>query len=430
MGKLLIRAGLCGLAGVFAWMLTEPGMPADPRSPAWDSREKLMVFLAVTFIGLAAGAFSGFTRGSMRHMWTQLGVGAALGAVGGLLGYSIGGMLVGMIFGGDVFVRNSPILVTSVARMVAMAPLGLCLGAAIGATNLTSRGLMAGAIGGFVGGAAAGVLFDPVAFVLGPLKMLMSGTNEVGGPSRAATFLLIGFCVGLFTGLVDLWTRHAWVRLVLGRNEGREWPLDSQVTTFGRDERALVPLFGDGSVAPLHASVVRQGGEYVLHDAGTPVGVGLNGAKLLQPTSLKPGDTFQIGSHQLQFLMKGQGAVRGPEGRFAGVPAYAPSTPAPAVAQPAVPTLPVLVALTGPLTGTRVPVQGPVELGREATGVSLAFDSQASRRHAVISPSPAGLTVQDLGSTNGTLVNGQRISNAVLRPGDTIQIGLTSFRVE
>ncbi|MFX8397106.1 FHA domain-containing protein, partial [Acinetobacter baumannii] len=136
---------------------------------------------------------------------------------------------------------------------------------------------MAGSIGGFVGGAIAGVLFDPVAFMLGPLKMLLSGTSEVGGPSRAATFLLIGFCVGLFTGLVDLLTRHAWVRLVLGRNEGREWPLDSQVTTFGRDERALVPVFGDTTVAPLHASVVRQGSNYVLHDAGTSLGVGLNG---------------------------------------------------------------------------------------------------------------------------------------------------------
>lgn len=427
MGKLLIRAGLCGIAGVLAWMLTEPGMPSDPLSPAWDTREKLMVFVGVTLIGLVAGAFQGFTKGSLRHMWLQMGVGAALGAVGGLLGYSIGGTLVAIIFGHDVFVRDAPIFVTVIARTVAMAPLGLCLGAAIGATNLTTRGLMAGAIGGFVGGGAAGLLFDPVAFVLGPLKMLMSGTNEVGGPSRAATFLLIGFCVGLFTGLVDLWTRHAWVRLVLGRNEGREWPLDSQVTTFGRDERALVPLFGDNSVAPLHASVVRQGSDYVLHDAGTPLGVGLNGIKLAQPTALKPGDTFQIGSHQLQFLMRGHGAARGPEGRFAGVPVqptYAPSAPAMPLATP------TLVALTGPLTGTRVPVVGPVELGREAAGVSLAFDSQASRRHAVVAPGPTGLTVQDLGSTNGTLVNGQRISNAVLRHGDTLQIGLTSFRVE
>jgi pSer/pThr/pTyr-binding forkhead associated (FHA) protein len=409
-------------------MLTEPGMPADPRSPLWEGREKLMVFVGVTLIGLIAGAFQGFTKGSMRHMWVQMGVGGALGAVGGLLGYSIGGMLVAIIFGADVFVRGAPIPITAVARMVAMTPLGLCLGAAIGATNLTSRSLMAGAIGGFVGGAIAGLLFDPVAFVLAPLKMLVSGTSEVGGPSRAATFLLIGFCVGLFTGLVDLLTRHAWVRLVLGRNEEREWPLDSQVTTFGRDERALVPLFGDSTVAPLHASVVRHGGDFVLHDAGTPVGVGLNGMRLAQPTALKPGDTFQIGTHQLQFLMKGHGAARGQEGRFSGVPTSPPS-PQPNLV-PSVSVTPVLVALTGPLTGSRFSVTGPLELGREAAGVSLTFDTQASRRHAVVTPGPSGLTVQDLGSTNGTMVNGQRVSMSALRPGDTLQIGLTSFRVE
>lgn len=435
MGKLLLKAGLCALGGVLGWLMMEPSMPSSPTSPVWATRERAMVLVCVLLIGLAAGFFSGLQKGSRRHMWTQMLLGAALGAVGGLIGYNIGGLAVATIYGPDVFVRGAPLPVTVTARMAAMAPFGLCLGAAIGSTNLTVRGLMAGAVGGFAGGLLAGVLFDTFAFVIGPLKALVSGTSEVGGPSRAATFLLIAFFVGLFSGIVDILTRHAWVRLVLGKNEGREWPLDSPVTTFGRDERALVPLFGDSNVLPLHANIVRQGRDYVLHDTGSPIGVGLNGARLTQPAVLNPGDSIQVGSHHLQFLMKGHGAQRGPEGRFAGVNAGAGGTPvqarpvAPMPVAAAPPGL-TLVALTGPLTGTRYPLGSHLELGREGSGVRLSFDAQASRRHASLTPTSAGIALQDLGSTNGTTVNGQKVTSALLRAGDTIQIGQTSFRVE
>ncbi|MES1227300.1 MAG: FHA domain-containing protein, partial [Armatimonadota bacterium] len=283
MGKLLVKAIICAVAGVVGWLLVEPSMPGSSRAPDWAGHEKGMVFLCVLLIGMGAGMFSGLQRGSQRHMWMQMGLGAALGAVGGLLGYELGGQLAAGIFGADIFVRGAPMPMVISARMVASAPFGLFLGAAIGGSNLTTRGLMAGAVGGFIGGLASGLLFDVVSSVLAPMIRFTAGREEVGAPGRAALFLLLGFCVGLFTGIADLVTRHAWVRLVLGKNEGREWPLDSQVTTFGRDERALVPLFGDGNVGALHASVVREGGSYVLHDAGTPLGVGLNGARLAHP---------------------------------------------------------------------------------------------------------------------------------------------------
>jgi pSer/pThr/pTyr-binding forkhead associated (FHA) protein len=54
----------------------------------------------------------------------------------------------------------------------------------------------------------------------------------------------------------------------------------------------------------------------------------------------------------------------------------------------------------------------------------------ASRRHASFALDAGGLTLTDLGSTNGTLVNGQKVSKASLKIGDIIQIGTTQFRVE
>ena len=86
--------------------------------------------------------------------------------------------------------------------------------------------------------------------------------------------------------------------------------------------------------------------------------------------------------------------------------------------------------MDGPLTGQRYPIEGGFGFGRESDRVPMAYDTQASRRHAVIQPGPTGPVLTDLGSTNGTYVNGQRIQTSALRPGDLFKVGSTTFRFE
>ncbi|MFA5565536.1 MAG: ABC transporter transmembrane domain-containing protein [Acidimicrobiia bacterium] len=65
-----------------------------------------------------------------------------------------------------------------------------------------------------------------------------------------------------------------------------------------------------------------------------------------------------------------------------------------------------------------------LEFGREATVV--IFDPLVSRRHLRLEPTPAGVIVEDLGSSNGTILNGVRLRSAtVLGAGDWLQIGRT-----
>lgn len=72
-----------------------------------------------------------------------------------------------------------------------------------------------------------------------------------------------------------------------------------------------------------------------------------------------------------------------------------------------------------------------VVVGREPDNpAALPNDATASRRHATIFKSEGGYTIRDEGSSNGTFVNGARITEQRLTPGDEIQIGATKFRFE
>jgi FHA domain len=71
-------------------------------------------------------------------------------------------------------------------------------------------------------------------------------------------------------------------------------------------------------------------------------------------------------------------------------------------------------------------------VGRDpGSGLSLESDDYVSTHHARVKPRPDGVWIEDLGSTNGTFVNGDRLMRPqLLRPGDVIRIGQTDLRFE
>jgi FHA domain/Lactonase, 7-bladed beta-propeller len=85
---------------------------------------------------------------------------------------------------------------------------------------------------------------------------------------------------------------------------------------------------------------------------------------------------------------------------------------------------------SGAKEGETIAFDGELVLGRAQKGSgSLGGDQELSRRHARISRAPdGGLVIEDLGSTNGTLVNGRRISGPTpLKAGDAIEVGETKL---
>jgi hypothetical protein len=81
--------------------------------------------------------------------------------------------------------------------------------------------------------------------------------------------------------------------------------------------------------------------------------------------------------------------------------------------------------------GTRVPLTSEVSLIGRGSDVAVKLeDTSVSRRHAEIRSSPEGFMVVDLGSTNGTKVNGVGVTERVLKDGDTLAVGDSQLRFE
>jgi predicted component of type VI protein secretion system len=89
---------------------------------------------------------------------------------------------------------------------------------------------------------------------------------------------------------------------------------------------------------------------------------------------------------------------------------------------------PVFVEQT-PNQGTEQPVEPGTTIGREGCDITLS-DPDVSRRHAAIQVVGDEVSIEDLGSTNGTFVNGQRIEvRRRLGDGDEVKIGSTVWRL-
>jgi len=90
--------------------------------------------------------------------------------------------------------------------------------------------------------------------------------------------------------------------------------------------------------------------------------------------------------------------------------------------------MPRLVCLTGKLAGKEFPVTDRMRVGRLDTCDVVVVHDDVSREHATLRREGSGWVVQDLGSKNGTSVNGKRAGKAPLASGDRIGLGDLAFR--
>jgi hypothetical protein len=84
-----------------------------------------------------------------------------------------------------------------------------------------------------------------------------------------------------------------------------------------------------------------------------------------------------------------------------------------------------LVMRSGPTPGAAFSLEGDqINVGRDSTNEIVINDAEISRRHARLTFQGGEYVLEDVGSTNGTFVNGQRLTGPrVLKPGDVVSFG-------
>lgn len=204
----------------------------------------------------------------------------------------------------------------------------------------------------------------------------------------------------------------------------RQLPL-SVPLEVGRDPAAGLVL-DDQLVSRLHARLTPGAGQVTIEDLGSRNGTFVNGAPIDAAIVAEPGDRVVVGKTTIVVGVVA-GAASG--ARTSMQAALTPEASA-GLPEPAVPAF-VVQVIEGWAAGRQFRLTGPLEVGRDpAADVPLVDDDGVSHRHARLTPNAEGAVVEDLGSSDGTFVNDQRIDEPTpVAAGDRIRVGGTVLRL-
>lgn len=186
--------------------------------------------------------------------------------------------------------------------------------------------------------------------------------------------------------------------------------------TIGKGEINDIVIDENG-VSGFHADLRVDGSNVIIADVDTKTGTQLNGELLTGPTNVRAGDVIMIQGVELEvveeddssnaktLVLSGTALDSSLAGWF-------------------------LVADSGPEKGQHIPVHARTEIGRALDCDISILEPALSRKHAEIEPEGDDLFLQDLGSANGTYVNGEKIDRVKLKDGDILQFHKVRFIVK
>jgi ABC-type multidrug transport system ATPase subunit/pSer/pThr/pTyr-binding forkhead associated (FHA) protein len=254
---------------------------------------------------------------------------------------------------------------------------------------------------------------------------------------------------------------HGVPELVLELN-GRTWTLDaSRPYTLGRDPQGDI-VVDDARVSWRHATISWGGRSWVIDDHGSTNGTFVQGQRIHQ-MEIGPGSSVYLGNATDGPRLSLSGAAASvatpqaqpqqqPYAAQGASPGWAQQAPSPQQTPEQQRYQPPAAANIPPQQGSGVgagapPVYGDrspttfhqfslgrvMRIGRALENELVVSDLQVSRHHAEFHATPDGrYEIRDLGSHNGTYVNGQPITkggSALLGPNDIVGVGHSTFRL-
>jgi pSer/pThr/pTyr-binding forkhead associated (FHA) protein len=213
------------------------------------------------------------------------------------------------------------------------------------------------------------------------------------------------------------------MKLVFPGGEHPQVLLGPGVNRIGSDPQATIVIDRPG-VRPQHCELHVTAHGVTLHvPQGTTVSV--NGRAVDGLIALRPDDSVafdrvlaRLSALETAKPILGHGAM----------PVPANDDPGATAVRPVLPKY-VLRCVSGQGFGRSYPLIGPTVVGRAPECALRLDESGLSRQHARLVPTGDGVQVEDLGSTNGSFINGKRVQRGFARPGDEIGFDALRFRV-
>ncbi len=296
-----------GLGAFVAWAILEPFVD-DSRGAAHglELAYVLMFPTVSAFIGLFLGGAEGIMCRNPRRATICAAVGLGCGFGGGLIAWFAGEILFAIVASIAVSFMHNPqpgqrftgfaMLILMMGRAAAWAVIAIPAGLGQGIALREKKVLLNGLLGSLLGGLLGGLLFDPINYAL-------TAPGEEAAVSRAVGFTTIGLMVGLFVGVVEQWTKTAWLLMKAGPLAGKQFIIFRNPTVLGSSPKADVYLFKDEAIEPQHALIHDRGGRYEIEDQATADGTYVNGIPVAKRV-LKAGDQIVLGKTVLEFSIR------------------------------------------------------------------------------------------------------------------------------
>lgn len=239
------------------------------------------------FIGLFLGIGEGVYYGSKSKAVKYALLGAAISVV---IGFGSG--YLAQLMYSKMLSDNSSAFMSAFVRGVGWAIMGIGIGLAVGLIKPTGKRILFCGLGGLCGAFIGGFLFNYVCDVI---------PNDIA--ARAVAIIIMGGLIGVGVGLLEQFAKQAWLKVIRGEFEGKEYLVFDGTTSIGNNGSNTIVLFKDKLVGPHHCDIVLEGNKYTLVDCGTPLGTIVNGNKISRHV-LKQGDAIAVGNSVLVFNTK------------------------------------------------------------------------------------------------------------------------------
>lgn len=213
------------------------------------------------------------------------------------------------------------------------------------------------------------------------------------------------------------------MKLVFPDGDRPQMLLEQRVYRIGSAPDADVALVAEG-LAPLHCEL-QVGAQGVQVRVPNGIRVLVNERPVEGLIALRAGDTLGLAAARIRLL---DAAAEGATANPAAMPGPVGGDRNATVVRPVLPKF-VLRGLSGDHFGRSYPLQASLTIGRaDDAGLRIALDS-ISRLHARLTPAGDEVLLEDLGSANGTWLNGKRITRAPAVHGDEIRVDTQRFQL-